>query len=931
MNRIFLRSVALMSTVGVSAAVDHRASADPPPNDICPDAITIGEVTNLPFSSVDATSDDPCWGCGIGWTFGPDIWYNYTAPSFGTVTVYTCGTNYWHVLAAYNGHGCPAGSLITCREDPQPSADCPANQIQFLATPGDQFKIRIGGWMPFCDPSRGQTGTGFLSVEFTPSSCGNPISGDCCQAGGNGTPYCNNGLCCQTVCDIMPFCCDLEWDEDCAILANSVCNVCICAAQPPEELCECAATFANNQVIPFVTEGANTDGPPACGDMQLDRWWNHTAVCNGILTVDTVDSNFGCVIALYDGWECPVTESRLLGCDSAIGGPSVSIPVRTGQKIKVRFGSSGGDTGEADLRVACAPYVCGLAGTGDCCDNAGTGTPMCDDAACCALVCAVDPYCCGGQWDEACAALAHIYCTTCPKKLTSDDCDFDGIPDEWITADSVYLGKLDQGDPAPLQGMGWSVALSGHALFGSRGDDDGSGAVYGFHMESNHGASLAAYKFKAADADAGDQFGYSLAISANLAAIGAPFDDEAGADAGAAYVFRDFYNGNNWQQRAKLMAADADPEDGFGNAIGISGNQALVGAPAEDSAVMDGGAVYAFTEQTPGEGDFVQTDKFVSNDIASLDAFGAAIAMSGSTAVIGAPGDDDNGDFSGSAYIFREVAPGDWQQIAKLIASDGAPLDVFGTSVAINDLADTVVVGAPSHHGAAPSSGAAYVFREVPADSGNWVEIAKLTASNAGASHRFGQSVSITGDFELGDTILVGAHGNESAYIFRESQPGVVPVTFEEIDILTAADGVAGDEFGRGVAIAGSRAVVGAWRHSHSGANLAGTGYNYVIRARDCNNNSIPDFCDITFGSSSDKNANNVPDECEPEPTTPGDLDDSGMVDVFDLFILLDNWGACPKPCPPHCPADITNATGTAPDCAVDVFDLFLLLANWSP
>ncbi len=63
--------------------------------------------------------------------------------------------------------------------------------------------------------------------------------------------------------------------------------------------------------------------------------------------------------------------------------------------------------------------------------------------------------------------------------------------------------------------------------------------------------------------------------------------------------------------------------------------------------------------------------------------------------------------------------------------------------------------------------------------------------------------------------------------------------------------------------------------------------------------------------------------------TKRGDLDASGTVDVFDLLDLLDAWGDCPAPCPPTCPADITDAVGGQPDCAVNVFDLLELLANW--
>lgn len=59
------------------------------------------------------------------------------------------------------------------------------------------------------------------------------------------------------------------------------------------------------------------------------------------------------------------------------------------------------------------------------------------------------------------------------------------------------------------------------------------------------------------------------------------------------------------------------------------------------------------------------------------------------------------------------------------------------------------------------------------------------------------------------------------------------------------------------------------------------------------------------------------------------DLDHNGVVDVFDLFVLLGNWGACDVPCPPSCSGDVTDSSGAEPDCTVDVFDLFVLLAQW--
>ncbi len=56
------------------------------------------------------------------------------------------------------------------------------------------------------------------------AGCGNAGCGDCCIA--NGTPNCDDLFCCDFVCSIDPFCCDVEWDATCANLAGQVCVIC---------------------------------------------------------------------------------------------------------------------------------------------------------------------------------------------------------------------------------------------------------------------------------------------------------------------------------------------------------------------------------------------------------------------------------------------------------------------------------------------------------------------------------------------------------------------------------------------------------------------------------------------------------------------------------------------------------------------------------
>lgn len=96
--------------------------------------------------------------------------------------------------------------------------------------------------------------------------------------------------------------------------------------------------------------------------------------------------------------------------------------------------------------------------------------------------------------------------------------------------------------------------------------------------------------------------------------------------------------------------------------------------------------------------------------------------------------------------------------------------------------------------------------------------------------------------------------------------------------------------------------------------------------SEDCNENAVPDECDIADGDSPDDNGNGIPDECE----CPADLSGDGVVEAFDLAILLGAWGPCPEPCVPGPPASNCTADLSG-DCLVEAFDLALLLGTWGP
>ena len=102
-----------------------------------------------------------------------------------------------------------------------------------------------------------------------------------------------------------------------------------------------------------------------------------------------------------------------------------------------------------------------------------------------------------------------------------------------------------------------------------------------------------------------------------------------------------------------------------------------------------------------------ELDKLLASDGAVGERFGFSVSISGDVAVLGAKYDDDNGELSGSAYVFRRNGLS-WVEEAKLTASDGALNDQLGVSVSI--CGDVIVVGAHGDDDNGSFSGSAYVF-----------------------------------------------------------------------------------------------------------------------------------------------------------------------------------------------------------------------------
>jgi hypothetical protein len=355
-------------------------------------------------------------------------------------------------------------------------------------------------------------------------------------------------------------------------------------------------------------------------------------------------------------------------------------------------------------------------------------------------------------------------------------------------------------------GLGFSVALSANgrtALIGAPDQNSIAGAVYVYTLRDGTWSQTA--ELTASDAAADDDFGWSVALSANgrTALIGAPGHDTY---AGAAYVFT--LRHRTWSQTAELTASHPAAHDFFGHSVALSGRgrTALVGAPFQNSVA---GAVYMFTLQG---GTWSQTAELTAPHAASSDLFGWSVALSGRgrTALVGAPGRNSG---AGAVYVFT-LQGGTWSQTAELTAPHAAN-DAFGHSVALSARGRTALVGAPGHNSGA---GVGYVFT---LRHGTWSQTAELSASHATPDSEAGGSAALSAS---GRTALLGADAYDSgagaAYVFRLSHG-----SWSQVATLTPSDVASDNQFGISAALSawGRTALVGAFGHD------LGAGAAYVF------------------------------------------------------------------------------------------------------
>ncbi len=280
---------------------------------------------------------------------------------------------------------------------------------------------------------------------------------------------------------------------------------------------------------------------------------------------------------------------------------------------------------------------------------------------------------------------------------------------------------------------------------------------------------------------------------------------------GSVFVYSRHAGGpNNWGLTNVITPSDstAGNGDGFGSALAISGSTLIVGAGTGDGNSDQTGTAYIFERNVGGPDNWGQVAKLVAADGAYWDRFGWAVDIDGDTAVVGARWDNNgNGDNAGAIYIFDRNAggPDSWGQVRKVIATDGDPSDRLGQRVAI--AGDIVVAGADGQDTNGTESGSVYIFERNTGGSNNWGQVAQIYPNPSGANYQFGMSVDIEGNL-LAVGAIQASPNPGAVYLFDRHAGGTN--NWGQIAHIVPSDGMAGDRFGILLELEAGRLIVGA-------------------------------------------------------------------------------------------------------------------------
>ncbi len=368
-------------------------------------------------------------------------------------------------------------------------SDCNTNHVpdECDIAAGTSHDCNTTGTPDECDVLDGTSGdcnANTVPDECEFFDCGSPSGscpgqGDCCASAGNGSPGCDCASCCSTVCSYVPECCQVEWFDYCAYVASLFPQSCPCSGEANND-CNLNQQIDECDIADGISNDCNANDTP--DECEPDEDCNQNGVrdicdigastsddCNENLVPDECEPDEDCndnkiqdVCDIFDqvsddcNWnrvpdecepdcnengqadDCDVMFLESQDCNANM--IPDSCDVATGQSEDC---NANGYPDECDV-MGCGDPTGSCPGSGNCCTATGNGTPGCNCSACCAEVCAMDSYCCSGDWDSYCAYLAtYVFACRCGDvPIASPNCDDDLVPDECEPAEDCNANNV---------------------------------------------------------------------------------------------------------------------------------------------------------------------------------------------------------------------------------------------------------------------------------------------------------------------------------------------------------------------------------------------------------------------------------------------------------------------------------------------------------
>jgi hypothetical protein len=286
-----------------------------------------------------------------------------------------------------------------------------------------------------------------------------------------------------------------------------------------------------------------------------------------------------------------------------------------------------------------------------------------------------------------------------------------GGADAWGQLKKIAAADADDGD-----GFGFAVAIDGDTVIVGSDGADGSGtnrgAAYVFYRDQG-GADNWGQVARLVSEDPADenQYGFAVDIAGDLAVVGSPGESGGGIGCGVAYIYsRDMSGVDAWGLVKAFAPSDTADYTWLGTAVATDGTLAVIGSAWDDGEGTDRGAVHVLG--TDGTGTWREIHKLAASDPHDDDLFGYCVAVDGDYVVAGAAWARGGGTERGQAYLFsrNEGGPDNWGEVQRMRANDGQNGDRFGASLAIDGL--YLLVGATGEDGDGEDRGSAYLFKK---------------------------------------------------------------------------------------------------------------------------------------------------------------------------------------------------------------------------